>query len=362
MKILHITQDMQAGGVEAIICNLLNEMIKTDDVTLCTIYPIDKDQVYEKKLDSRIKRLSLNKNKTGISFRILWNLFKLIKNGGYDVVHIHGWFYYFLVPVLLLHKKTKFFYTIHSDAKMENTPMDMRIIKFKRMCFQKQYVHPITISKPSQDSFTEFYSSDSKLIYNGVCKFTDEVRSYDFRITDKTRVFVHPARISSEKNQVVLVRVFERLIREGYDVVLLIAGQLRDKLIYAELEKYFNERIRYIGVRSDVRQLMAFSDGFCLPSIWEGLPVTLLEALSTGCVPICSPVGGIVEVVRHGENGFLSKSSSEDDYFETLKEVCNMPDDAFSHVKENCKCSFSRFDIVNTAANYLAYYHQICRS
>lgn len=101
---------MQAGGVEAIICNLINEMVKTEDVTLCTIYPIDKEQVYEKKLDTRIKRLSLNKNKPGISFKILWRLFLLIKNGAYDVVHIHGWFYYFLFPVLLLRQKTKFFY------------------------------------------------------------------------------------------------------------------------------------------------------------------------------------------------------------------------------------------------------------
>lgn len=65
---------------------------------------------------------------------------------------------------------------------------------------------------------------------------------------------------------------------------------------------------------------MAYCDAMCLPSIWEGLPVTLLEALSVGCVPICSNVGGIPDVVESGINGFLSSSSSEEDYYEAMLE------------------------------------------
>lgn len=49
---------------------------------------------------------------------------------------------------------------------------------------------------------------------------------------------------------------------------------------------------------------MAHCDAMCLPSIWEGLPVTLLEALSVGCIPICSNVGGIPDVIESGMNGF----------------------------------------------------------
>lgn len=352
---------MQAGGVEAIVANLINEMVKTQDVTLCTIYPIDKEQVYEQKLDGRIKRISLNKNKPGISFSILWKLFLLIKNGDYDVVHIHGWFYYFILPVLLLHRKIHFFYTIHSDAKMENTPMDLKIIRLKRLCFRRGYVHPITISKPSQESFAKFYGANSKLIYNGVRRNISTPSSdYNYKITPNTKVFIHPARISNEKNQEVLVRVFCRLIKDGKDIVLLIAGQNRDKEIFEKLKAYFNDRIKYIGVRSDIPQLMAYCYGFCLPSIWEGLPVTLLESLSSGCIPVCSPVGGIVEVIQHGKNGFLSKSSNEDDFYATMLEVCELNEQQSIVIKSNCMESFDRFDIVGTAAEYVNYYKQIC--
>ncbi len=361
MKILHFTQDMSAGGVEAIICNLVNEMVKDHDVTLGTIYAVNPEQVYEQKLDSRIKRLSLDKKGQGMSIKILLELFRIIWKGDFDVIHIHGWFYYFLLPVLFLHRKKKFFYTIHSDAKMENTPMDMKIIKLKRFCFKRGYMHPITISKPSQESFTKFYGVDSKLIYNGVKRnnLFQEI-DYNYKITPETKVFIHPARISYEKNQEVLVKVFNRLINEGKDVVLLIAGQNRNTGIFDKLKPYFCDRIQYIGVRSDIPQLMSYCYGFCLPSIWEGLPVTLLESLASGCIPICSPVGGIVEVIQHGKNGFVSKSSNEEDYYTTMLEVCNLNEQQSNRIKLNCIDSFDMFDIERTAANYVNYYKQIC--
>lgn len=361
MRILHFTQDMSAGGVEAIICNLLNEMVKGHDVTLGTIYTINKEQVYEQKLDADIKRISLGKTSQGFSAKLLVKLFKFIKYGNYDVVHIHGWFYYFLLPVLFLHKKTTFFYTIHSDAKMENTPIDWKIFKLKRWCFRKKIIHPITISSPSRQSFTDLYRVDSKLIYNGVKRYLGGYSSsnYDYKITDLTKVFIHPARISKEKNQMILVKVFDRLIKEGYDVVLVIAGQIRDKGIFDQLQPYFSNRIKYIGVRSDIPNLMSYAYGFCLPSIWEGLPVTLLEALSTRCIPVCSSVGGIVEVVKNGYNGFLSKSSSEEDYYEVMKVAVDIDEVTSLQIANNSLNSFEHFNIINTAKNYIEYYKEI---
>ena len=362
MKILHFTQSMSAGGIEAIICNLLNEMIKGNDVTLATIYAIDKDQVNEKKLDKRIKRISLGKTKQGRSFRLLFKIYRIIKKGNYDVVHIHGWFYYFVLSVLFLHNRVKFFYTIHNDAIMENTSMDLRIFRLKKMCFQKKYIYPITISSPSKQSFTNLYSTDSKLIYNGIknnSAVSNVIEEHNYKVTSNTKVFIHPARISAQKNQEVLVRVFDRLIKEGYDIVLLIAGPIRDKQIFENLEKYFCKRIQYIGVRSDIPQLMSCSFGFCLSSIYEGLPVTLLESLSTGCIPVCSPVGGVIEVIRHGYNGFLSKSSNEDDYYEVMKTVLSCNEESLAHISANCVESFKRFDIKGVSKEYLDYYQEI---
>lgn len=360
MKILHIHPSMAGGGIEAMICGLVNEMAKVHDVTLCTIFEPKKEDVFENKLSSSVHRISLGKKIPGFSIKEIFDIYRCIRDGHYDVVHIHGFFYYYALAVFLLHKRVKFVYTIHSDAAKENTLWDKRFIRIKKYAFKKNYIHPVTISKESKRSFTAFYGLDSTLIYNGIPEYValnNASKLKEFRKTDKTKLFFHPGRISEPKNQVVLVKAFDRLIKEGNDVVLLLAGQKQDMQIWSKLEPYFlNERIIYLGERSDVRDLLAESDAFCLPSIWEGMPVTLLEALSVGCIPICSPVGGIPEVINNGENGFLSSDPSEEAYYNVLCRFLQCTETDMYRIKMNCLESFQKYRITEVAKSYINVY------
>ena len=171
-------------------------------------------------------------------------------------------------------------------------------------------------------------------------------------------MMIHAGRIDTPKNQVVLCRAMKRVIETGCDVVMLIAGSKQKEHIYKQIEPYFNDRIIYLGERTDIPQIMASCDAMCLPSIWEGMPVVLLEALSVGCVPICSPVGGIPNVIRDGENGFLSASSNEEDYYNALMRYIKMPAEERAQMKRNCLDSFEPYDIKNTAASYINFYKQ----
>lgn len=350
---------MAGGGIEAIICALLNEMVERHDVTMATIFAPKDSDVFEKKLDKRIKRISLGKVNPGFSLSEIFKIFRLIRKGNYDVVHIHGFFYYYALSVLLLHHKVKFFYTIHSDAIMENVTWDKRFLWLKRICFVRKYIHPVTISPASQESFTKLYKTRSSLICNGVPKPTitaTENPLVQYKITPSTKFFIHAGRINVAKNQVVLCRSFSRLINNGYDAVLLIAGGNHDEAIMQQLQPFFGDRIVYLGERNDIPTLFHFADAMCLPSIWEGLPVTLLESLAVGCVPICSPVGGIVNVVTHGYNGLLSQDSSESSYYKTLEEYMLMTEEDRKEMRKHCIESFAPYDIKQTAAQYeLAY-------
>lgn len=358
MRILHIHPAMTSGGIEAMISALANEMAKKEDVTVCSIFEPSENDLFWNRLSEGVKKQTLGKKKRGFSLKIIFKIFNTIRVGRFDVVHIHGMFYYYALSILLLHKRVKFFYTIHSDAKMENTIWDKKLFYIKKYCFKKGYIHPITISKTSQESFEDLYQCDNQLILNGVVKpkLTNENLINRYRLTQNTKVFIHAGRISVPKNQLVLCKVFRRLIDEGYDIVLLIAGARQIEDIFKSIEPYFCDRIRYIGERNDITQLMAYSDGMCLPSIWEGLPVTLLESLSVGCVPICSNVGGIPDIIDSGKNGLLSISSSEDDYYSTMKEYLSLSFNELSELKKNCKASFSKYNIINTASLYIKVY------
>ena len=362
MKILHIHTKMVSGGIEAIVCNLVNEMSKNNDVTLCTIFQPSGNDVFYNKLDSKVNKITIGKKNFGFSIKEIWKIYRVISKGNYDVVHIHGCFQYYFLAIALLHTKVRFVYTIHSDASKENQTWDWRLFKLKEYMFSHRWMIPVTISEVSQSSFEQLYHCDSFLIYNGISKgkvipsTLNEIEK--LRKTANTKVFLHAGRISKPKNQLVLCKVFKQLVADGKDVVLVIAGSAEEKDIYESLKPYFSDRIVYLGERDDVVSLMADSDAFCLPSLWEGLPVTLLEALSVGCIPVCSPVGGIVNVVQSGVNGLLSKDPSEYEYLSAIRDFLNMADEARNLMKNSALRSFNKYDIKNCVKRYLQIYSE----
>lgn len=363
MKILHIHTgfDMQ-GGIESMIIALSNEMAKSYDVTVCSVFTPNDDSDFYTRLSSRVKKIHFGKKYSGPSLKSVVDIYKFLRDSDYDIVHIHSLFYYFSLAVIMLHKKHKFVYTFHSDAYCENAKWDRVLLSLKRFCMKHKWMYPVTISPQSQESFFKLYGLDSMLILNGVPIPTIDYDKHildDYKVNPSTKVFLHPGRISVPKNQEVLCKVFNRLIEDGFDVMLFIVGNKQDKTIFSKILPYIGTRIIYLGERRDVPQLLSESDGFCLPSIWEGLPVTLLESLSVGCIPICSPVGGIISVIKNGENGLLSNSSSEEDYYNTMKVFLSLSDSQISLMKENCVNSFEPYKISKSSANYIMYYKSL---
>lgn len=53
----------------------------------------------------------------------------------------------------------------------------------------------------------------------------------------------------------------------------------------------------------------------------EGLPISLLEAMSMGVMPVSTPAGGVCDVIRNGENGYISSSHSSEDFYKTIKDA-----------------------------------------
>lgn len=367
MKILHIHASMGGGGIEAMICALANEQAKTNDVTVCTIYEPKAEDVFYHQLSPLVHKLTCHKQAGGSKFKILFDIAKLVRAGRYDIVHMHSTMYYYLPTILtLMPTHTKMVYTLHSTALMENDSWDKKLIWLKKIFFKHHILHPITISAASAQSFVDLYHLESKTIYNGIPrpKLTEMPSGIieTYRYTQNTCILMHPGRIDAVKNQVVLCHVVQRLIDEGNDLVLLIAGSINHPEVYEQLRPLFNDRIVYLGERSDIPQLLSESDAFCLPSIYEGLPISLLEALSVGCIPICSPVGGIVNVVTSGKNGILSASSGEADYEAAMRQFLAMSTREREEMKKCCKASFTKYSIEKASLSYLDYYREILKS
>jgi glycosyltransferase involved in cell wall biosynthesis len=97
------------------------------------------------------------------------------------------------------------------------------------------------------------------------------------------------------------------IIKKFPTVSLLIAGDgpLKDTLIEETKHLGVQNNVYFLGMRHDTAELLKLFDLYVLPSIWEGLPMIILEAMAAGCPIIATDVGGVGAAVRDGVNGIL---------------------------------------------------------
>jgi len=357
MKIFEIVPTLDSGGAERFVVDICNELSKTADVTLVTLHSIETRGFYKNEISDRIRIISLNQ-KRRLDIKCLLNLNALILREKPDVIHTHLRAFEYLSFSMLLFRKIKYFHTVHSDAfKESGTKLSFCLKKF---IFKNDLCEPVTISNISQESFYRAYSLPSSLIYNGRCTSTYSISSsvYNeiqlYRKTNKTRILLNVARIVSLKNQIMMCEIVKELVDADFDVVLLIIGKKETVEIVSAIENLKCENIYLLGEKMNPREYMSLVDAFCLSSEYEGMPISLIEAFSVGLVPICTPVGGIVDMIENGKNGFLSSDLSSFSYRDVVRKFLLMTQDEINTIKQNSLLSFNNFTIEDCANKYLS--------
>ena len=113
--------------------------------------------------------------------------------------------------------------------------------------------------------------------------------------------------LSEQKGLTYLLDAATRVTRANHQVRFLIAGDgpLRAALEEKTRNLGLERSVRFLGCRNDVPEFLSALDIYVLPSLWEGLPLALIEALAVGKPIVATSVGGNAEVVVDEVNGFL---------------------------------------------------------
>lgn len=352
MRIIELIPNLQVGGAERFVVDLSNSLSKKgNDVILVTLYDKSPDHVFEKEL-SNVRRIELHKSR-GFDIRCLWDVLKLIRIERPDIVHVHGEAVKYLILAVLMYKRTRYFATIHSDAKYDSGRGFGLLVRF--ILYKLQLVHPITISKASQDSFFDLFRINPPLIENGCTKYFINNNSIPNFRSDVDYLFIHVASIQKVKNQIALVKAFEQLLNKGIKARLLFLGRIHDETIYADLKEHWSESIMYLGQLTNVRDYMFQADAFCLSSTVEGMPITVIEALSVGCPCLVTPAGGCVNLIRDGVNGFIAESYSAESFLELFERFISLSTRDRNIMRNSAKQSFDEhYSIDVTTDKYLS--------
>lgn len=324
MKIIQLSYSLASGGGERFVvdlCNRLAENHKNEVILLTTDDDrIPKNVHYLADVSPKVRFINLHCS-SGFAFKSFWGVCRVIRKEKPDVVHAHCNLLLLLLPALFFHR-VMFVHTLHNLAEV---CLQFKWMKGLYRWLYRHRIQPITISKTCQQSYINLYGDKRAIcITNGREPFVSTGNwpsDVLFLKESVSPVFIHVARCNPQKNQPRLFRAFDRLEAEGVKFHLLVLG-----LGYEDewLPRYKNNHyIHILGVRKNVADYMALADFFVLSSDFEGLPLSLLEAMSMGVVPVCTPAGGVVDVLENGKNGYCSSSFADDDFYKSIKQALN---------------------------------------
>lgn len=362
MNIIQFIHSLGSGGAEKFVVNLSNQLAKEGhDVTICILLnDSNPNWIFNKQfINPNIKFHSMKFSK-GFSLKKVTKVCKYIKSQSPDVVHCHLNVIPYIFPLAILKNKIKFIHTIHNVAEKASGLKIQRNIN--RYFYKSGHITPITISKECKLSFESFYNlHDIACIDNG-CPAIKASNRYSsvrqeinqYKKDDQTKVFVHVARFHPQKNQKLLVEAFNELFSKGFDFTLLIIGNYFDSTEEGKaLQSHACQNIHFLGEKSNVGDYLLCADAFCLSSIYEGLPISLIEALSCGITPICTAVGGIPDVITDKITGYLS-GCTQSEYIKALEQFYTKPLEK-DFLKEHFKKHFS---IEECTKQYLHQYNE----
>ncbi len=281
------------------------------DAELVSLSP-SGGKIFEMYVDNLERNVHYLTKHVGLDFGIFGEIYRVFSKFRPHVVHNHLHALYVLLPSLVMCKTPVRIHTIHNIADKESRGLHRFI---QMLAFNRMGVIPVSISAEIQKTVYEIYGQiDTPVIYNGIDaeKFVPSIiQRRKMRellgIHEKSFVFVNVASFSPKKNQRMLVDGFKDVLKYYPNCVLILVGdgQLQLETIHFVRDLGISNNVIFTGVRNDVVAILNAGDCFILPSDWEGLPISILEAMAVGKPIIATSVGGIRELVLPGENGVL---------------------------------------------------------
>ncbi|MGH2665061.1 glycosyltransferase [Flavobacterium sp.] len=363
MKILHLINDLGSGGAEKLLTDILPIMKEEGhEVSLIILNQNNSLSFYKEKLETIGVRV-IDFKKSFYSPINIFYLIQLLKKEGYDIVHAHLFpsFYHLAVASLFISKKTKLFYTEHSVTNNRRKYISLKLLD--KWVYNK-YDRIICITDVVKKRLNEWINESWKsvVINNGVN--LKEISSahkniieedYNFINFNKKNLLMVGRFNLAIKNQECLVKAFT-LLDDTYHLYFVGIGDGVDDIKNLCTQLDIDNRVFFLGLRTDVYQLMHLVDLNILSTHYEGLSGVALEGLASGKPFIGSDVEGVKEAVPNKD--FLFPDDNPQVLADTIQKVLN--DKAISDylVSEGLKF-VENYSIDKMALSYLYVYKEI---
>ena len=315
-KVLMVIPSLLQGGGQKFVLDLTKALDKQQFTVKILIYYDAIADLFKEEISNldEVEIIKLNK-KVGVDITFFKKVKKVVKEYDPDIIHTHLDTLLYLFPAFK--KRQIKLHTVHTMARKEASGLQRLV---RKIAFKLLKVKPIGISDIVAKSIEDCYKMKNvPVVYNGVvCKnYAGE------KILHSGVNIITTGTLYEVKNHKYLIDCFYQLTHKHNDISLTILGNgpLREDL-QKHVEKLgIPDKVFLAGEVADVRSYLLKADIFASTSLFEGLPLSMLEAMAAGLPIVANDVGGIPDIVKDGFNGYLVPLWEKDKYIEALDKM-----------------------------------------
>jgi glycosyltransferase involved in cell wall biosynthesis len=308
---MHITQNLGVAGLEQVVVTLCRTVDRTrfDPSVLCLKFT---GLLAETLRDRDIPVLQIEPSRGRADYLAWRKVARVLREQRIDVVHTHN------TPALIdgvIGAKLAGTRTVVHTDHGRLYPDKRRYLLAEHILSHFVYKIAAVSAETAQHlrQYQRIAADKLVTITNGVESVRYESgidrarKRRELGIPPTAPIVGFAARLAEQKGLAYLLEAFPRVRERVPAAHLVVAGHgpLADEHRSAAHALGITEHVHFLGLRTDVAELLQLFDCYVIPSVWEGLPMALLEAMAAGCPIVASNVGGVPMALRDGVNGSL---------------------------------------------------------
>jgi glycosyltransferase involved in cell wall biosynthesis len=373
MKILHVIDSDGLYGAEIMLLNLMEEQQRMDLIpVLLNICDLDGNEnvMHEEIRKRNLTAIHFNM-KRGYSLKSALNLVRLARDEQITIIHSHGYKGDILIGSLPNHiRKIPMVRTQHGRTSTKKlSKIWLYEILDKLIMRGMDAVVQVNNSALRREVDHDLAGAKNFIIENGIPELRfDSVTA--FQSDSVVREFCKDSfvigticRLSEEKGLVNLIAALRILSAQyvNFKVVIIGEGPQRRPLQAMIDDAGLSSKIMLVGYRNNAYQYLPNFNVFALPSLTEGLPITILEAMQAEVPIIATRVGGIPEVLGNGRLGILIRPEDPKALADAITHVWSDPIAAVEMGKNARHVAITKYSSRRMAEDYLRVYEMVLR-
>lgn len=368
MKVLKIIHTVGHGGAENTFRWLAWGLIR-EGVEVVAAIPAVNDARKENWIAPALDELAI----PYVTFENTWKPLKLLNNFGEiidqvkpDIVHSHLLDSNFYSSLACKRRCIPHISTEHGDVLLKQTAVSR--IQYGIISFCSRYI--ICVSDSVKEKASRVIPLRGKLqtVYNGIHFIETSTSTFreEYGIPQNGILIGNVGNLYPVKGQKYLIRAFSELLRScTADLYLVLVGrgiEQENLRGFAQDLRMPEGKVLFTGFRDDIQNIMNSMDMYVQPSLSEGHPLAVLEAMSLGIPVIASAVGGVPEIIGQNRFGTLVAPASWEDLVRAMREC--LRDVKYFRERARAARDYARerFSIEKMACGYIGLYRQALAS